>query len=122
MRWPAVRRKGYVIPAVWFRNVSVTCCLFPPALEVSHPVRFAPSNFILQIFQDRQDGVTAALPGTTMLVLTKRGLTLLVSSVGDHSMCKMGGGSVEDWVPRNEEERWHGCGLVSGLIERINEL
>ena len=36
-------------------------------------------------------------------------------------MCKMGGGSVADWVPRNEEERWHGCGLVSGLIKRINQ-
>jgi hypothetical protein len=43
MRWPAVR-EGYVIPAVWFCNASFTCCLFPPALVVGHPVHFALSD------------------------------------------------------------------------------
>ena len=51
----------------------------------------------------------------------KKGLTLLASSVGEYSICKMGSGSVEDWVPGNEEKRWHGLGLVSGLIKRINQ-
>ena len=74
----------------------------------SGPLCTVRREFILRVFQERQDEVTVAFPGMTTLVLMKRGLTLLASSVGDHSMCKMGGGLTEDWVPRNEEEPWHG--------------